>query len=402
MWSNQKEFNLNLDHLELYFKSPFIFKEEYNFQYYINESNTSSAYIKYWDLELQYKIITPKNYLKWFTFSLIYKNKIIDAFNIAFWDEGRDIKTRSKITIYASFMVIYWNEFIYKMIEDLFLVKKIEDLRRFDIACDIPENKQKLIKHFKWNPTTELNFNKDKNEFETYYFWSRKNKKILIRIYDKVLDTFKKQKQFLYDFSENDNVTRFEIEFWSVEINNINHRLDKEKRLTYKNILLDKKLLRDLFFSRAIKYNTFFSWNEFKEYKIKYIAPKIVDLRDYFLEFNKLPKWWKKNWIGTSKRMVETIWIFEFLKLIYDDFEDLKGTQKLLDCLNKHLRAFNKIKLKKKSKYPDRLLSLEIKTELIDKIIDLVISNNNIISDEVFFELEYTLNKMDKRTEKWS
>jgi len=34
------------------------------------------------------------------------------------------------------------------MIEKLFYTEKLKKLRRFDIACDIPENKQKLIKHF--------------------------------------------------------------------------------------------------------------------------------------------------------------------------------------------------------------------------------------------------------------
>lgn len=403
MWINKKEYSINLDNLEIYFKWNKIIKEKYSFQEKINESNTVNWYLNYTDiktgeiLELQYKIITFKNYSLWFTFSFVYNWHIIDAFNVAFWDDAREIKTRSKITIYASFMVVYWNEFIYNMIEDIFITKKLQELRRIDIACDIPENKQKFIKHFKWNPTTELNFNKDKNEFETYYFWSRKNKKILIRIYDKILDTFKKNKQFLYDFKSSDNLTRFEIEFWFVEINNINHRLEEKKKLTYKNILLDKKILKDLFFSRAIKYSTFFSDKEFKEYKIKYIAPKIIDLREHYLEFKKLPKWWKQNAIWTSKKLIETIWINEFLKLAYDDFEDLEKMQKLIDFINRHIKAKNKIKISKKIKHTkNRPLDLKYKIEFIEKIIDYIINNNNIVSDEVYLELEHTIYKFEK------
>jgi hypothetical protein len=35
------------------------------------------------------------------------------------------------------------------MIQDIFKVNDFENIRRFDIACDIPETKENLIKHFK-------------------------------------------------------------------------------------------------------------------------------------------------------------------------------------------------------------------------------------------------------------
>lgn len=392
---NEKEYTINLDHLEIFFNWNDIIKKKYNFQKNINESNTSSGYLHYNDLEFQYKIVTPQNYKIWFTFSFIYKWHIIDAFNISFWDNEREIKTRSKITFYASFMVVYGNDFILELIKEIFIYDNLEELRRFDIACDIPEKKENLIKHFKWKPTTELNFDKDNKEYETYYFWSRKWKKILIRIYNKILDTFKKQKQFLYDFRKTDNLTRFEIEFWSTEIKNINNEL-KNKQLNFKSILSDKKMLLDLFYSRAIKYNTFFSDKAFSDYKIKYIPPKINDLNEYYLDNKKLPKRWQKNAIWISKKLIETIWLKEFLKLCYNDFEDLKEIEKIIDFVNRHLKGNNKNKITKKLKHiKNKPYKLEYKIELIEKIIDYIINNNNILSDEVYLELEHTIKKIE-------
>jgi hypothetical protein len=284
----QKEYSICLDHLEIFFSSNDIFKPEIWFNYNINDTNTSFSYINNNDLELQYKIVTPKNYVKWFTFSFIFNWKIIDAFNVSFWDNQKDIKTQNKITFYASFILIYWKTYILDLIDNIFLTKNFNDLRRFDIACDIPETKEKLISHFKQKPTTELNFNNEKNEYETYYFWLRKKYNILIRIYDKILDTFKKNKQFLYDFKDIENLTRFEIEFWYNEIRKINNNPKLKEKITYKTLLSSEKILRDLFFSRAIKYNSFFSNNEFNEYNIVYIKPKILDLNNYFLEFHQL------------------------------------------------------------------------------------------------------------------
>jgi len=91
-----------------------------------------------------------------------------------------------------------------------------------------------------------------------------------------------------------------------VEIQNINNEL-QNKQLNFKSILSDKKMLSDLFYSRAIKYNTFFSSKDFVNYKIKYIPPKINDLSEHYLEYKHLPKWWKQNAIGTSKKLIETI-----------------------------------------------------------------------------------------------
>jgi len=64
--------------------------------------------------------------------------------------------------------------------------------------------------------------------------------------------------------------------------------------------------------------------------------------------------------------------------------------------LNKHISSKNKIRIRKKLKHrKNRIISLEHKTELIEKIIDYIINDNNIISDDFFLELQYTVKKIE-------
>lgn len=383
-----KNYTVTLDNLEIFFQTYEILIPELLFNYNINESNTSFWHITYKNIDFQYSVVTFKNYDKGFTFNFIYKEKIVSAFNINFWNNQKQIKVKNKLTIYASFLMIFWNDFILELIETIFITKNFLWLRRFDIACDIPETKQNLIKHFLQKPTTNLNFNREKQEYETYYFWSRKNDRILIRIYDKILDTFKKKKQFLYNFNWIDNLTRFEIEFWVNEINSINNNPNLKDKITYKTLLQDNKILRDLFFSRAIKYNSFFNSIDFKNnYQILHYKPLILDFNDYYLETNKIPKWWKKNAIWTSKKLIDTVWLFEFLKLCYD-IDKTKELNEVINLLLKQVRNNQKTKIK----INNINFNLPEKIELIEKINELLFNKNIIKSDDSFLQLNNTIN----------
>jgi len=72
--------------------------------------------------------------------------------------------------------------------------------------------------------------------------------------------------------------------------------------------------------------------------------------------------------------------------------------EKIIDYINRHLKGANKNKITKKIKHlKNTPLNLNYKIELLEKIIDYIINNNNIISDEVFFELDFTIQKIEKR-----
>jgi hypothetical protein len=99
------------------------------------------------------------------------------------------------------------------------------------------------------------------------------------------------------------------------------------------------------------------------------------------------------NWIWTSKKLIDTIWLFEFLRLCYD-LENIKDIENVLTLLNNHIRQHQKIKLANKINHTKpKPLNLTYKIELIDKIHELVINKSNISSDNAFLELQNTINK---------
>jgi len=97
--------------------------------------------------------------------------------------------------------------------------KKYHTLKRLDLALDVSRDISNILSHFtelkqKWG---EIYGNGGKTE--TYYIWEpkiRKNKALLIRVYDKIADIFEKEKEEFYaDYLKIWNVTRLEIEFRS-------------------------------------------------------------------------------------------------------------------------------------------------------------------------------------------
>lgn len=399
---NKSTVNLSLDHLEILFSYMPVRKES-GFVFKINESNTSNAFYNYKTedgvlFEFKYSIVTPKNYDKWVTFTFVYKNKPIDAFNIAFWSKTWAIKTSNKITFYSSFIYIMWKENLYSFIENVFNVNSFIWIRRFDIAVDIPENKKNLIESFTKVPNTTINFNKEHNEYETYYFWDRKNRTILVRIYDKVIDTFKKKKEFLYDYLETDNITRVELEFWKNEIDSFNETYPD--MINYRNLLLDTKLLSDLFYSNIQKHLTYFQSKEYQKYDFTYLRNKKDEdeLKDYYLKYNQLPKWYRQNWLWILKRLIDSLWFEALYGLLFETFDEKKeNLEKFITYYYKHIANKIKHNVSRKNHYtPEQNLELHNeKEQLLQDICELIFIKNPIKSQDNLDEIQKTINKIN-------
>lgn len=153
--------------------------------------------------------------------------------NIAFiwlgWKQLWSVKVNEMIEFTGQGLAIAWLDFFYFLFE--FFWFEFKKFKRIDLAMDLKLEidyfyKEILIDKYKDEKTAQIYQNKW--IVETIYFWN-KDKKVnnyqLVRIYNKILDSVKKDKLFLYkdnrqntaeDFAETGekykNVTRFEVE----------------------------------------------------------------------------------------------------------------------------------------------------------------------------------------------
>lgn len=390
------EYKISLDHLEVFFSWNDIIKN-HKLVFEINETNTSSWYIEYTDkngeiFKFKYSLATPSWYFKGYKFETIIDDEILDLFNVCFWDISWTIKSRNKITFYSSFLVCFWNDWVFDFIQDFFDVRFIDWLRRFDIALDLPENKKNLIDSFKTVPTSEIWWNKKDKERETIYFWNRKNKTILVRIYDKIKDTIKKWKTHLFDFWDVKNMTRVEIEFWLNFIKWVNSEIEI---LTYWNLLLDYQTLRDLFFSRINSFVWYFSDERFmKEYKMAKYIPKIDNIDNYYIKYGQLPSYHKRV-IERCWRYIKMLWLEQFLSISYSKMDN----SEIIEIYQKFLETFRfRIKNKITKKYKDiKKKNFREKNDFAEEILTYLFDYNQDLSDELLFELSITFDKFKKR-----
>lgn len=228
-----------LDHFELYlvdfdYLTDFFWKDIFiNSEY--PEDNKSAFYIDLNSRKFKIDKIFPKWYSHWFQFSTSIDDTPVVLFAVNF---PQNEEHRKSLVIHSTFFITqnYTDINICEFIQENFLV---DSIRRIDIAIDLPILIQKLLsEYFSWVHFHSQIWKDSKAEWfhQTYYIWQLQsdiNSKYLIRIYDKLLDTFKKNKWFLYEhLKDNLDVRRIELEL----------RRDECQRLEYSYIqILENK-----------------------------------------------------------------------------------------------------------------------------------------------------------------
>ena len=392
--------NISLDMLEIFFDElKIINNPNLEFIYWLSDNSKTWIY-NYYDIlskkEIKFDCVltTVPWYWKHFRFDYEYEwIKIKDWFSISIWRQQGAIISNNKITFTGSFLTYFWLEFTEKFIDSTFNIKYLLEVKRFDIAVDIPETKKNILSTLLTIPTSEINYNSEKKEYETIYLWSRKSQTSFIRIYDKILDSIKKSKTDLYNFNS-DNLTRVEIEFRNTYILSLNK---KHYWIIYwRNLLTDKKLLKDLFLNRVSDDMTFFSDIANKDYSFVFIPPKRVDLETYYLKTNQLPTWWKKNalWMFIKlKKIIWIVWLIKYLKLTDVEIKEV------LEYYIKIKRDFLNWKIKKVSETKN--ISKEYFSLVSDQLItakkinDLLLQDNIAEASEIKEVLENALKKYD-------
>lgn len=214
--------HFGLDHLEIYWT----FKDEALFTILDFENFT-------WSID-EYTI--EKRKVDRFTYKIIFKKDNHSLFAYYKWRpkwEGQNIWTRDYLVVYSTTFKLMEYEEISYFIENYMTFDK---LRRFDICADLMFDTTTLLKDYFEEYKT---WNELRNAWETgtRYYWRKsmsKNKRKLVRTYDKLKDTKDKWKHELYkDYLIHDSVTRVELEI----------RQELAKNMKYEDIYDDVFLM---------------------------------------------------------------------------------------------------------------------------------------------------------------
>lgn len=199
---------------------------------------------------------------------------------------------------------IFWVELFYFLMS--YFNFEFLKYKRFDLAMDFALDttyffKEILMDKFKEDKT--LNLFQNNGKIETIYFWKKSNKDNnyqLVRIYDKILDSVKKEKLFLYHDerlnSEKEQketgekykkVTRFEVEiredlakFYSYDsLENVNIIFAKMNKTFFK---YNKQFFKFVDFENFLKLEEqqkkdFLTYNEVEEIKDKKKKKEVLE-----------------------------------------------------------------------------------------------------------------------------
>ena len=221
--------HFGLDHLEIFWT----FKFESDMFEKLDFDNSN-----YWELE-DYSF--TKNEVPKYKYKIIFTKDNYSLFAYYKWDISSNsiIKSKDKIIVYStSFKLLNYKEIKY-FLEWYFELKKCF---RFDICIDINIDINLIL--FEFNELHTWKEYKKSWKIETRYIWDSnkyKNKRQVIRIYNKILDIREKNKHKLYkSYLIEDFITRIELEVRSELAKNISpYEIFDDIKLTwiFKNYL---------------------------------------------------------------------------------------------------------------------------------------------------------------------
>lgn len=286
--------HFGLDHLEVYWT----FNDESLFEK-LDFDNSNN-----WKLD-DYEIIkseVPRYYYK-IIFSRYWKS----LFAYYKWKP----KSKEQPVATKDYIVVYWTAFkILEYEEVLWFLEwylSLRHCRRFDICIDLRINIDELLKNHFNDYKTWRDYRKSWST-ETRYFWelkNSKNKRQLIRVYNKIVDIFEKNKIDLYqDYLTFPNITRVELEI----------RPELAKVRDYKEVF-DDALLIWILKNYLYKYTKIFE--EIQGEKITLYRAKNVKLSSN--EFQSVfYKTWRLNNFIWSARTIYNLWFCPVRVLIWE------------------------------------------------------------------------------------
>lgn len=236
-----------LDHLEIYGT----FKYEKDVFDTLDFDNTNYS-------ELEDYVITKLHTDHKFQYQITFTKNNYTLFNYIKWNPKANIPTKDYIIIYSTAFKLLTDEEILYFLEWYF---NLNNCRRFDICLDIKENITKLLWFFRTVKQKGGEIYDTNWDVATKYIWeiqNTKNKRTLIRIYNKILDILAKKKIKLYqDYLYEDDVTRVELEV----------RQELAKNINYKDVF-NKVVLKAIFKNYLRKHTDIFNQLEWKQFSL--------------------------------------------------------------------------------------------------------------------------------------
>lgn len=321
MFQNIKYFGI--DHLEFEFVKPL-----FEFNKSIDFDNSNFAYV---DLEIngeichfEYRSFQPQGFWLSYQFSLSVHDRPVPCFAIMYGTTVGSITSKSKIVIYSWFFVITQNGMvsfsIREFLSNYFQPQTFYRIKRLDIALDLalplPEIKAYFDKIEKFHAWIWI----DKTYpdcHQTYYTndtQRTRNRYKLVRIYDKILDSFSKKKTWLFPhLHTSEEIRRVELEL----------RVKACEPLKYQLFdLLEEDWVKlwNLFRSHMTSYSTFFHKHDDLQnlHAVRYSLDS-REIKDYFLKHHHLPTDYVKVFLGYARKIVDAIGEKEFLQLLREN-----------------------------------------------------------------------------------
>lgn len=318
-----------IDHLEIDFLPTTI---EYCKSLDIDNSNYGYTEIQMHGktYHLWYMAFNPSGYWPSYQFSIALHDRPVPLFAIMYGTKKADIESKSKIVFYSWFFVVTQNGMLpftmFEFIEKYFpriqtpwnLAPRNYEIKRLDIALDLalplPDILAKFDKITKFHAWIWIDKTYE-DHHQTYYTADTKktqNRYKLIRIYDKILDSFTKKKTWLFPhLHTNEEIRRVELE--------LRKHACEALTFTLEELLQDAHTcLSRVFRSHLSSYSTFFQKEIENLHSTRYsLDPQ--DLKNYYLSHNHLPIDYAKTFLWYTRKIVDAIGEKNLLQLLREN-----------------------------------------------------------------------------------
>ena len=315
-----------------------------NIVYNIDYDNTSFWYVEAFWVEFQYSKFLTSWYEYWLKFLTVIEWRIIDCFALLKWKKTKIMTSKNKVVFYSSFFILERLNKLPFTILEFMLCFWTPKLHRIDLALDVELHISEINKFFfDWvNFFSQIWIDKKNPNFsQTYYIWnpqSDRNRKFIFRIYDKILDSIKKKKSFLFPhLKDSQDVRRIELELRPEECSRFIW-YDCYDFLSNKDNILERVFCN--------------YFNKFSSFKIDFSQIKLTkyenirfDLQSHYLKTWQIPK----DYLSRSRWYLKNIkdntgyqWVLE---LLFDDnpnnFNYYKDIKDFFDSFLKFMKDKN-------------------------------------------------------------
>lgn len=281
--------------------------------------------------------------LAWFNSDYVFYFIISDVktkVNLAFiWIWGKNSHRDFFEVTWQGLMLRGWESYFLWLRE--YLGFEINFFTRIDICLDLPNvTVDYLYQKIIWNEhkknVSKIFYNKKKGIEETIYFWEKSRKKNnyqLIRIYDKLLDSKKKKKEWLYweEYKECESVTRLELEI----------REEKAKFWTVDK-LQNQNFIFSVIVKQFYKFNYQFFWflkfDDFLNYKKLSNSLHYERLKKIEKRYESFLKFWQDFFDDKERKQRLNVWLAYSKRLIGNGFT----YEQLIDTIKLSLQEENK------------------------------------------------------------